>query len=261
MRISGLSVCQTDPLPSIPRPLVSPALANYQRTAVLMTNCLSRNILGTTYVSFFTARLFVCSLPINEQCLVPYKELLHQLNWKENPAPPAQRTQYLADDCWQGNPSANKLQVVNVGAFMQDLRGGGGGSSGNYCCWTTLKVANTSEQQISRWTMSTPSFLNCCLSHHIWHCDRQTLDQLSCDWIQTIKHCTYKSFFFFFFLTADVTKSELFCSGSPDARFISINMTENITAFVQSPFVLIINRVTNVEQIQYNDVVTSQGWC
>lgn len=66
-------------------------------------------------------------MPRNEQGLVPYPELLRQLNWRDNALPQIVGVQGRPDEAWQGNPPGSLLQTVNVGAFVKDLQGGGSG--------------------------------------------------------------------------------------------------------------------------------------
>ena len=78
-----------------------------------------------------TAFLRICSLPRNEQNLVPYDEFLRQLNWRDHSVPPLQHAQSRPDEAWQGNPAGSLIQTVNISAFQQDLKGGG--SDGAMC--------------------------------------------------------------------------------------------------------------------------------
>jgi len=64
-------------------------------------------------------------MPTDEAGKVDYKDFILRLNWRDCPCTaqvPASVTG--GDENWQGTPSHNQIQNVNVQALAQDLSGG-----------------------------------------------------------------------------------------------------------------------------------------
>ena len=92
---------------------------------ICITYFVPKNIYTSNWLN-----LQISSLPRNDQGLVPYDELLRQINWRDHAVPPIQQTQSRPDEAWQGNPPGSLLQTVNINALQQDLQGG---RSGGMC--------------------------------------------------------------------------------------------------------------------------------
>lgn len=60
---------------------------------------------------------------MDESGRVSYRDVIQEINWRDNPVPPSQRLAINADENWEGTRIKAAVQNINYQALLQDVFG------------------------------------------------------------------------------------------------------------------------------------------